>query len=252
MSEHTKDLPPHLMPVRFSRLKLMGKSPAHYRAQFERPTPDDQAKRAGRLAHALLLGGGYVVYPGKRREGNAWAEFKAANAGKEIALRSELDEAMRVAESVNRHADARRLLFGIHECEIAWMNDGRACGARLDVIGRDYVTDLKTTASAEPGWFTRNAARMGYHAQLAWYKQGAEIALGRAFQRAYIVAVEARFPYVVTCFELSLAALDNGERLWRSWWEMLMNCERSDAWPPYALGVQNFDVRSDAEIDFDE
>lgn len=251
MSEHAKILLPHLAPVRFSRLKRMGKSPAHYRAWFDQEEPDSPAKRFGRLVHAVVLGGKYVVYDGERR-GNAWKAFQAANADAEIVLRREAEEALRVAEAIGMHRDASELLRGGHEQELAWMSDGRACGARLDVIGDRFVTDLKTSASVEPGWFVRNATRMGYHAQMSWYMQAARIALKSRFDDAYVVAVEGRFPHVVTCFRLTTQALDMGDRLWRGWWEQLMNCERSDSWPPYALGVQDFDVSDNQEIGFDE
>lgn len=248
-----RHLLPHQKPVRFSRLKLMSKSPEIYRAQFEEEAADTAAKRFGRLVHATTLGGKIVVYDGERR-GNRWAEFKAANEGAEIALEHEIKDATRIAKAV--HADPivckYGLLDGEHEKEIAWMSEGRACGARLDVLGHDFVTDLKTTSSAEPGWFVRNGARMAYHAQLDWYRLGATLAMGRPIERAFIVAVEPKYPFAVTCFKLPQRTLDMARATWRTWWERLMVCEASDAWPGYALDLVEFEIGEPGEIDFDE
>lgn len=242
---------PHQKPVRFSRLKMMSKCPAIYRAQFDEEAPDNSAKRFGRLVHALTLGGRVVVYDGERR-GNRWKDFQAAHDGAEIALVDEHREALKIADAVRSHHIAGGLLDGEREKEIAWMGDGRACGARLDVLGHDFVTDLKTTSSAEPRWFMRNAARMGYHAQLDWYRLGATLAMGRPIERAYIVAVEPRYPYIVTCFDLPQRVLDMARALWRSWWDRLMVCEAAGEWPEYANVIVEFEIGEPGELDFDD
>jgi hypothetical protein len=237
--------------VRFSRLKLMGRNAMQYRAAFDVEAADTPPKRFGRQVHAATLGGDVAIYDGERR-GGAWEAFAMVNAGKEIALKREWAEAQKIAAIVQAHPIAGPLLIGEHEKELAFMTEGRACGARLDVAGVDFVTDLKTTASAEPGWFMRNGERMAYHAQLAWYMTAARMALDRPFERAYVVAVETKFPYEVTCFQLSEQALDMGARLWRSWWERLMVCEASDQWPGYAQSLVEWDVAGNSEVEFDE
>lgn len=247
--EHHRALPPHLKPVRFSRLKVIGQSAAHYLGQFEEEREDNAQLRFGRLAHSLILGGKVVVYP-KERRGKAWLAFQEANQGAEIVTLAEYDRAHKIAASVDRHPDAP-LLNGEHEKELAWMLEGRACGARLDVLGVDYVTELKTTTSAEPGWFTRNGGRMAYHAQLSWYMSAARLCYPRReFTCAYIIAVETRHPYVVTSFEVPERALDFGARLWRSWWETLMGCERSEQWPAYTQTRALFDPTPDVELTY--
>ncbi len=256
MSEHVAQIAPHLGPVRFSRLKKMGRSAKIYRAQFDRPDPDTAAKRFGRLVHAVTLGGKVAVFDGKRNT-NAYRDFEAAHPGHELALRDEAYEAYEIRDALMAHKEARRLLTGRTELEIAWTDNGRACGARLDVLGEKpdnepFVADLKTTASAEPAWFARNAERMGYHAQLDWYRQGASLAIRRPVRRAYIVAVEPKYPYEIVTFPLGISALDHGERLWRSWWHKLMACEESDLWPGYSEAPVPWEVTGNSEIDFDE
>jgi hypothetical protein len=242
---------PSFAPVRFHKLKLMAKSPAHYRASVLGERKDSPAMRFGRLVHALALGGKALFYDGKRA-GKRWIEFQRLYQGQEIYTDGERLAARRVVDALEKHGDAKWLLGGAHEVELAWLDTGRACGGRLDVITPFGVCDLKTTSSAEPGWFCRNAQRMGYHAQLAWYLDAAR-ACGHDLNRAFIVAVEPSFPYSITTFELTPRALDLGRRLYRSWFERLLTCERSDAWPGYTEVRQEFDVDdSGLELDFDE
>ena len=253
----TRDLPPHLKPVRFSRLKLMGQSAAHYRGQFDEEREDSDTFRFGRLVHSLLLGGKFVVYEG-RRAGKKWDEFELANAGSDIVTEREYSRGVRAAAMARKRLGELRdadptlpdILVGEREKEIAWMCEGRACGARLDVLGAYFVTEVKTTASAEPAWFTRNGGRLGYHAQLAWYMAGARMAYPRAFERAFILSVEVKHPFEPTIFEVDQETLDLGARLWRSWFEKLRVCEASDHWPGYAQHVVPFHIHQDVEIDF--
>jgi len=236
-------------PVHFSRLKLMAKSPQHYAAADTIARQDTPAMRLGRLVHFLVLGGPHVIYDG-RRAGKAWEEFEAANTDAEIFTRSEADDAQPIAEAVLCNGDAVPLLIGQHEVPIEWSIGDRRCAGRIDVLGADFITDLKTAADADPSRFTRQAHRMGYHAQLDWYGNGAALAGLGAKPSRFIVAVESKPPHVVQCYEFTDAALEQGRRLWWSWWERLLGCERSDFWPGYANGI--FPIDAEDELMFGE
>jgi len=237
---------PSAIPVRFSRLKRFAMSPAHYLdslREVEAGMDEDEdtaCKRMGRLGHRLVLGGQLCVYPGERR-GNAWKEFKAEHAGEDIVTAKEHERAVRIAESLARHSDAMHLLRGEHEVEIDWSTLGRACVSHLDVLGDRYVTELKLTACSSPGWFTRQALRMSYHAQLAFYLEAVHATRGPC-SAAYVVAVETARPHVVTAFELTRAALEAGHKQCRIWMEQLLACEHAMEWPGYAQRVIDLDL----------
>lgn len=240
--------PPEL--VRFSTLKRIALSPAHYRAAVEEPFASSAAMRHGTLIHAICLGGDFVVYDGERR-GKSWQTFAEEHEGRTIVTRAEHDRAMECARVVMTHPIAGPLLRGQREIELRWEWCGRACGGRLDVLGPSFVNDLKTTTRSEPGWFGRHALRMHYHVQAAWYREGAR-QNGHTADAAYLTAVEIKPPYAVTVMRLTERALEEGERIARLWMERLLGCEAVGEWPEYAQSVIDLDVPDEQEFLFAE
>lgn len=246
------DVPaPVAWPVRFSRLKLIGRSPQHYLGMTVRQT---QSIERGTATHSLLLGGKRIIgYPGKVRRGKDWEQFKEFNYDAEILTMKDYDRANRMAESVMRNAQAMSVLKGSREVELGWKIGDRQCGGRVDVIGSTYSTELKTGVTSDPRRFMWMALRMGYPAQVAWYRNGIKLAGLGEKKDAFVVMVEQEAPHVVTTFQVTPRALEQGERQWRGWFEMLMNCERSNAWPGYSEAMVPLDVpEDDVELTFDE
>lgn len=238
-------------PVRFSYLKHMARSPAHYKAALT--TPYDSASfRLGRMVDVAVLGGPEpVVWDGSRR-GKAWEEFRDAHPGSEIVTASEMETAQPIIDSVLRHEHAMHLLrSGTAKKRIFWDWLGRSCSGEPDVAGK-YLVDLKTTRSAEPGQFTRQGLWYSYHAQLAWYRMGLLLSGAEPPSQAFIVAVETSPPFPVTVLCLTERAIEQGERLCRVWMERLLACETADRWPGYVESTVDFDVPDDVELTFGE
>lgn len=227
---------PRDIDVRFSRLKHMAQSPAHYRYAIEHDD-DTPAKLFGRVVHSLVLGGGseVVVYDGKR-QGNAWKEFKAANDGKELLTATEYDRARACADSVLRDPVAAPYLVGRKEISLYWENCGRKCSSRIDVIGAGFITELKTCFTTHPTMFSRQALRMHYPGQVAWYQDAAK-AIGKVCPVGIVIGVESKPPYVVTVLNIPQHSLENGRKQSRLWLEQLLACEAADVWPGYVQSV---------------
>lgn len=230
--------------LHWSALKLMAQSPAHVLAYTRGELAPTRAMNGGTLIHALVLGGDYVVWDGKR-SGKAWDAFEEEHDGRFIVTRSEYESATRAADAVLAHPVARGLLEGRHEWQWRAQMFGRRCAGRIDVAG--FATaDLKAANTVEPSRFQRACLRMGYHAQLAWY-QDARRALGEDPGAAYIIGVEARPPFNVTVLRLTVRALEEGRKLNRLWLERLQACEEADHWPGYVQSVVDLDIVEEDE-----
>ena len=252
MNTTTRELRPA---VRFSDLKWLAQSAAHYHHAVHAPRKEPSAAMAlGTLVARALFGKGpsgseeIAVWKGDRRAGKEWEAFKAANSGALIAKQDEMDKAIAIAESIGRTPAAAALLDGAeYEIPLRWRVAGRECATGgIDIVRPDGVVELKTTAtSVSPLRFPWFARRMYYHAQLAWYRSGLEAA-GRAVGGKHrIIAVETSPPFVCQVFTLTEASLVEGEKLWRGWFETLMTCEEANHWPAYCETELPFDVVED-------
>ena len=243
-----------LEPVRFSHLKNIAKSPAHYRESLLAGSRQTLQMRKGSYADAIVFGtdSEWAVYEGSRR-GKAWDDFELRNAQKQIVTASEAGPCEAMAKAVLAHPEARQILRGNTVCQqrIEWSWLGRACAGTPDVQHAEYIADLKTTKCSDPRRFIRDGTFRAYHAQLAWYLDGCRARGGRQ-RDVFIVAVESAAPYPVTVFKLTERALEAGRKLCRIWMERLLTCERDWAWPGYVQSVVDFDVEDELELNFEE
>jgi hypothetical protein len=237
---------PRTVPVRFSRLRAMARSPLHYLDACQDDRADTLSMRLGRGAHALVLGTPVVMFDGVRR-GKEWDAFKAAHENVEILNGREFSEAAGLADAIRRHDLAASILLGadvVREQRLEWRWLGLDCAGTPDARTEHMVADLKTTVCSEPVKFIRDATRAGYHAQLAWYALGLEQLGMPRVDDLYVVAVENRRPYAVTVLRLSDEAREAGERLCRAWMERLIGCVENNYWPAYAEQLVPFDVEA--------
>ena len=234
-----------LLPVRFTNLKLMALSPAHY---LEAAQKDTGSMERGRALHSLVLGGAPVLaYPGKVRRGKEYDAFVAANTNAQVLTKSDYAKVEGMAASVRAHKVAMRVLAGQHEVELDWQFMGRKCQSHIDVVGGggEWVTELKSAVSSNPDRFAWQSHRMAYNAQLAFYWE-AVLQSGLGVPRdAFVVAVESSAPYVVTVMRLTGRALDLGRRSFRLWMERLLGCEAANEWPGYVQDIVPLDVPED-------
>lgn len=254
MSSNDNDL----QPIRFSRLKLMGKSPAHYQAGVDLETG---SMRKGSALHSYLLGDAdrVKVYEGKRdKRVRAYQAFLEEHPDCEILSPREAVDVEGMRESLHRHERAMQLLDGIREERIEWSIGGRACAGTPDVVhlhsGGKVVVELKTGQSSAPDIFRWQSRKLAYHAQLAWYARGLEMAsvyTPGPVTEQYIVAVESSAPWPVTIFRVTDALRKAGERQCRIWLEQLLVCERTGRWPGYVDADVELD-EEERELDWDE
>jgi hypothetical protein len=248
-----------LEPVRFTHLKAMSRSPLHYVHAAKHGRADTAAMRLGRIVHWNVLGGmpddedGRIVLWDGTRHGNAWKSFAAEHQNDEIVTPPEWEKSLAICDAVTSDPIAAPLLDGTRETPIDWAIGPRACRSRPDVLHHDrgVLVDLKTTTDASIVGLKRQAWKMAYHAQLAFYADAARHS-GVVVREVYIVGVEVAAPHAVTVLRLTNRVIEEGRRMYRSWFERLLVCESSATWPSYTQHVELFDVPEWMDVEDDD
>ncbi len=224
-------------------------SPAHYQHRRFEPVAFPAAD-LGLAVHMLVLeperaqqmvatpppevlGKGGTANTGAYRE---WAE--AMEEGTVILKKSEWEAAHQMARAVFDHPAARALLQGGNpEVSMFWTdqrNARRKC--RPDYLGECYV-DLKTTVSAHPEAFGRQAHNLKYHWSAAW-----TIDIGRGLGAGqldyYFIAVEKAAPWCVAVYEVPAELVELARDEIAPVYARYMACREYDAWPGYGDEVQ--------------
>jgi hypothetical protein len=232
----------------FSHLKRMALSGKQYIYAVNTQKPPSSAMLIGTAVHAMVLGG----RPGKRvlrfggdaRKGAAWKAYQAANPGAEILTAPEWDQAAKCARAVLADPLARARLDGARfEVPLAWEEDGiRFSTSGVDIVGGGALGDLKTSTTCEPEALQRQAFKMFYHCQLAFYRRGAR-ANGLDVSRGlFLLCVETKGPHEVVDLELSEGLIDLADRTVSLWIEKLRIYRDANQWPGYAQSPIPWDV----------
>ena len=236
--------------VNWSSLKQIARSPRHYRHLLANPLPDKDDFRLGRALHTLVLEPDlfheqYAIWPavspttGKktRRAGGEWDAFESLhlNAGRTILREQDVEGIQAMAASIHTDPTCAAWLDGMHHVEhvLRWTDreTGMECKGRCDCItSDDILTDLKTARDHAPGAMARQASSLAYHAQLAFYLDGAQ-AMGLDVHGAAILAVEKSPPYDCGVLTLSDEDLEAGRSHYRALLLRLAECRDRDEWP---------------------
>lgn len=251
--------------VNWSTLKAMRESAMHYRHALEIPRTDNLALMQGRALHTLtfephLFSECFAIWEDGDRRGNAWQAFKIEHAGKTILKASEIDEVAMMADAVRRHPLVQPYFDGAEfETPQIWVDptSDLRCKARTDwlVPKRRLLIDLKSTRSINGRILGREAARFGYHLQMAHYRNGVRHACDWMPQQVLIVAVEKTAPYDVGVFEVDSQTLDIAEVEVTDLLVQLAGHRASDTWPGRYSEIQALQlpawVYDDDEDDID-
>lgn len=246
------------------------KTPAHYRFGERK---DSAAFDLGTAAHLALLQPaefeGQVVSGPEDRRGNKWkdAELQVAAQGGILLTAGDYDKALRIRDSGERNAALRDLRRGALIEASGYAIDhetGMLCRCRPDAYSpqADAILDLKTTTDGGREAFSRAAANYGYHMQEAFYTDTWRAAglfqqtatkrfVGRVDAFIFVV-IEKTAPFLVSCYELSPAAVDEGREQYRRALRTYAACaalenvggDPADAWPGYPEDPEPLDIPS--------
>lgn len=231
--------------VNQSSLKVIAKSPLHYRHALEHPRRATDTMKLGSLTDTLLFEPhrferDYIMWdppPGKSdtRTGKAWEAFKLTAGDREIVRRRDVEAARNMVTALRACKLAGRYLrAGTEQPVLVWRDKatGLLCKARLDWISTsvaDVMLELKTANDVAPWSFESAFAKRGYDVQCAFYADGYQTLTGRPlFPKC--VAVENTPPHDVVVYDL-IEVVDTGREIYREMIERLAECRKSGEWP---------------------
>lgn len=238
-----------------SGLKLMKRSPAHY---FHREKKETEAMRFGTMYHTFILENDKfhqqysVIDTDKRpdqkhtmaaKENVQWLE--SFNNPVSAETYQQLKDMRKVLFS---HPYARHLLTG-GEFEASYYleldigaNEPVKARFRPDHVKHDkrIIVDLKTAADASMDGFQRDAAKVDYQIQAAFYADMMELITGEdSGYEFFFVAQEKSPPYAFNIFEASPQFRSVGRYEYELLLMLYAYCVESGKWPGYQVFCQN-------------
>jgi hypothetical protein len=241
-----------------SALKLVNRSPAHYKAWIEGASEerDSPALAFGRVFHCALLEpdvfrARYVAMPkfgdlrtkaGKEVR-DAWL---AEHAGADPITFDDMLTITSMVDSVRRHPLASKMIQdGEAELTLSWRDEetGLSCKSRLDYYVKDLamIADVKTCEDASWDAFRRDVAKYSYHRQDALYRSAA-LELDLPVQHFVLLAVEKSPPYAVATYTLDGEGIGRGYQAARRDMNVLAECLKTNRWPAYPETIMEIEV----------
>lgn len=225
-------------------------TPAHWWYSKEHPVEAKPAWNLGTAVHTLVIepdltDSTVAVAPKVDRRTKAgkldWQAFELASVGKTIVTAEQWDDARRMADSVLTHPVAREAFTGgVGEASVFAKRQGVMVKARPDYWSGALLTDLKTTRSASPDAFQRQAASLGYHIQAAHYlRVCSEFGDATSF---LFVAVESAPPYAVACYQPDEQTIRIGAEHAREAFRRLVECMKSGVYPGYSQEIKSLSL----------
>lgn len=209
------------------------------------PMAPSKAMDNGSVCHALLLGKGAEVevlnFNDWRTKASKEARDLARADGKVPMLAKDYGGIDDAVKAIRLRMSALGLAFdGDAEVSGFWQEGGTVpCRMRMDMIhlgeNEIVITDLKTTASANPDKIQRSIIDFGYDIQHAAYISGVEHIfpdyVGKV--KMQFVFAELDAPHAVTPVVLSEAFAQLGRAKWDQAVALWGEAVASDSWPCY-------------------
>ena len=211
------------------------------------PRVQTPAQRVGQLAHCAILepeefGQRYAVGPDCSRATKAWKEFELSIApGIEAVKPDEAAVAWAQREQVLKLPGMKEILSaGVAEASAFWEDPytGVLCRCRPDFVADAALIDLKTVGRGDVFGFSRQAPKLNYHVQDAFYSWGYAKASGMLERDFWFLTVESDYPYLASRHRLPVEAKNEGLALVRLKLDIYAECLKRNEWPGYPSEIQ--------------
>ena len=206
---------------------------------MENPTPPTEAMMFGQVVHYLALEGDnppwlYVLPTDSLRDKESKAVKEEAEKADAPWMRpGDFDKARAMAAELKHNREFKQLMSvgGQPEQQLQFTDEktGIIGTCRLDFLPKTgpVYWDYKTTKSAAPSDFERDAAKYGYHFQAAWYLEAIQQNGLCDAPHFLFVAQEKDPPFTVQIHALDVFALDQGRAEMREALKRIADNDRS-------------------------
>lgn len=235
-----------------SGLKLIARSPAHFKAGHQAAT---ESMKFGTMSHCAILephefDNRYTVIPEglDKRSKEGKAAFEAVIAtGKEPVRFNDMQDIFEIQKAVQAHPEFNRIMRNNPEFEREFFlyRDGVEAKMKCDIIiapcsefPHGLIYDLKSVPDASPDKFFRSMWNSNGFIQSAWYTD--------LFMRHYGTTeppqfwwqpVEKKPPYLTAIYKCAPDQLDYGQRQVEKLMEIYLDCCETGDWYGYDNAV---------------
>jgi len=219
----------------------------HLKSAWDHPEKDTDAKRYGRMVHALLLeprafATRYLPWDG-RRSGQEYKDFcdDADEIGAEVVRATgqySMDMALEAAPVFLANSKVQDIIReGKAEQTVLWPECGVQMKGRLDWVSTSehVLADLKNTRMQSDGLFGAQFFNLLYDVKLALYQRGLQAVTGERWP-VVVLSVESSRPFDVVPYPIPDAILDAGWEKARRIIKQLVKAIETDYWPGKARG----------------
>lgn len=253
-----------------SGLKMLRRSPAHYKHRQDNPKEPTPSMQAGTSLHCAILEPDsfldrHAIIPENAprkptapqikafEEGRAtdkaetsvryWNQWNAMNEGKIIVDKDTAAEYLDIGNLIRNHQELAPFFDKGKAEQVIIANDpetGVLCKCKPDYLtcikGYNICIELKSTDDARPSAFQRTAYNYGYFQAAAFYQDMMEWIICRP-DLYLIVAFEREAPYGVKVYEVPPHALLRGRDQYRAALNLYHQCLTTDTWPQYPTDI---------------
>lgn len=241
-------------------LKHIAKSPAHFRYWKDHPQEDTPALLFGRASHKYALEVDdflteFAVAPNVDRRTKAgkeeYALFETECVGKDVITSDDFEKIKEMRDALYDTPFVKQLLSGEKELSYFMEDDetGLIIKCRPDCltkVGDTHVLiDYKTCNDASTDAFMKDAIKLMYDLQMAFYKDILDELTGHEHSVIFI-AQEKTAPYCVNVLEANEYFLRSGRDMYRTMLNTYKECADSGNWYGYmqseinSLGLPNW------------
>lgn len=244
-----------------SGLKLISRSPAHYKYGPERK--ETRNKVLGSALHMAILEPDLYkktytrLYNAKDRVCSEYKEAKKEFGEENVLVASECANVEGIANALWEKYSDLLSLPGYNELS-GFSKDpetGVICRHRFDKLTKGGTAiDLKTTIDARRESFSKSINTYGYHMQAAFYADQHEWITGGIELNDFIfLVVESSPPYATKKYKINQESIDIGRDIYRKCLNEYAKCREFDEWPAYEdHGIEEISIPAYAIMQHDK